>query len=511
MKIVTKFGTPETESTEALVVGLYENSKNVPPELESCNKSTGRLLSHLLESRDFRGKLNEAVVVPTYQKISPKRIVLVGFGKFEDLSFERIRQAVGTASRLIQAKQLNNFSLLLCKWKDVSVEDAAQSMVEGALLSLYHFTMYKTFKKGEKTNIKGLSLLVQDKAILPLVKSAVKNAQTVAESVCFARDLVNMSGSDATPSFMAERAKEIAKKTDVKCTILSTPVLKRIGMGGVLTVSKGSSEPPKFVILEHKAPKKTDETVVIVGKGLTFDSGGLCLKPGKGMDLMKGDMAGGAAILGTFRALSSLKPSVNVIGLVPCVENMPNDTAMKPGDIIKCLSGKTVEVINTDAEGRLVLADALSYAKRYKPDAVIDIATLTGSCVVALGTFASGMFGNNSELKERIRKAGESCYERVWELPLWDEYQELIKSHIADIKNVGGKYGGSITAACFLSKFVEDYPWVHLDIAGTFMVEKDTPYVRRGATGVGVRLLIHLIQNWKTIPDVVKKSKKKGR
>lgn len=210
-------------------------------------------------------------------------------------------------------------------------------------------------------------------------------------------------------------------------------------------------------------------------------------------------------------AISNLKPAVNVVGLIPCVENMPNDKALKPGDIIKCLSGKTVEVINTDAEGRLILADALSYAKRYKPDAVVDIATLTGSCVVALGTFASGMFGNNSELKKRVKEAGENCYERVWELPLWDEYHELIKSHIADIKNIGGKYGGSITAACFLNKFVEAFPWVHLDIAGTFMVEKDTPYARIGATGVGVRLLIQLIQNWKTIPDVGKKSKKQGK
>ncbi|MDR4504885.1 MAG: leucyl aminopeptidase [Candidatus Scalindua sp.] len=511
MEIVTKFSTPEMESTEALVIGLFENSKNIPPELESCNKSSGRIITHLLQSRDFRGKLNETVMVPTYKKISPKRIVLVGLGKFEEFSLDKIRQAYGTAGRLMQTMQLNNFSLVLSSGKDVSVEDTSRSIVEGIVLSLYHFTMYKTLKKGEKTSIDSISLLVQDKAVLASVRAAVKSARTVADAVCFTRDMVNMSGSDATPSYLANKAREIAKKTDIKCTVLSEPELKRIGMGGVLGVARGSSEPPKFVILEHKAAKKTDETIVIIGKGLTFDSGGLCLKPGKDMDLMKGDMAGGAAILGTFMAISHLKPSVNVIGLIPCVENMPNDKALKPGDIIKCLSGKTVEVINTDAEGRLILADALTYAKRYKPDAVIDIATLTGSCVVALGTFASGMFGNHSELKERIRKAGENCCEKVWELPLWDEYQELIKSHIADIKNIGGKYGGSITAACFLSNFVDDFPWVHLDIAGTFMVEKDTPYVRRGATGVGVRLLIHLIQNWKTIPDVGKKSKKKGK
>ncbi|MCP5007332.1 MAG: leucyl aminopeptidase [Planctomycetes bacterium] len=511
MKIVTKFGVPEKEPTEALVVGLYENTKNVPPELETCNRSTGGMISYLLKNRDFRGKLNETLMISTYKKISPKRILLVGLGKVEDFSFDKIRQAYGTASRLMQIRQFNNFSLVLCKWKDVAVDDAARTIIEGALLSLYHFTMYKTLKKGEKSSINSFSLLVQDKAALSRLKTTAKSAQTVAEAVCFARDVVNMTGSDATPSFLANKAKEIAKKSAVKCTVLSRPELKKIGMGGVLGVSRGSTEPPKFIVLEYKAPRKTNDTVVIIGKGLTFDSGGLCLKPGSGMDLMKGDMAGGAAILGTFMAIANLKPSVNVIGLIPCVENMLNDTALKPGDIVKCLSGKTVEVLNTDAEGRLILADALGYAKRYNPDAVIDIATLTGSCVVALGTFASGMFGNNSELKERVRKAGENCHERVWELPLWDEYQELIKSHIADMKNIGGKYGGSITAACFLSRFVEDFPWVHLDIAGTFMVEKDTPNARRGATGVGVRLLTHLIQNWKSISDVSKKSKKQGR
>jgi leucyl aminopeptidase len=214
---------------------------------------------------------------------------------------------------------------------------------------------------------------------------------------------------------------------------------------------------------------------------------------------MKADMAGAAAVLGAFKAISNLKPATHIVGLVPCAENMPSGTALKPGDIIKCMSGKTVEILNTDAEGRLILADAIAYAKRYKPDAVIDLATLTGACVVALGTFASGMFGNNDELKERVKQAGEKCYERVWELPLWKEYYDLIKSNIADIKNTGGRYAGTITAACFLGEFVEDFPWVHLDIAGTFLVEKDTPYIRKGATGVGVRLLTRLILDWKKL------------
>ena len=508
MKIVTKFCKPEMELTEVLMLGLFEDTKKIPVELTACNKATGELISHLLNNRDFRGKLNETILIPTYHKISPKRILLVGLGKSESFTLDKIRQAFGTASRVIQSKQLSSFSIFPGKYNDVSMEDTVRSIVEGVILSLYNFTIYKNLKKEEKCDLQSFSLLIADKTILGKVKAIAKSAQTIAEAVCFTRDIVNMSGSDATPTFLANKAREIAKKTDIKCTILSKPDLKRIGMGGVLSVSRGSSEEPKFIILEHKTSKKGSDTVVIIGKGVTFDSGGICLKPGKDMDLMKGDMSGGAAILGTFMAISHLKPSVNIVGLIPCTENMPNDVALKPGDIIKCLSGKTVEVINTDAEGRLILADALSYAKKYKPDAVIDIATLTGSCVVALGTFASGMFGNNDVLKERIRKAGETCYERVWELPIWEEYHELIKSYIADIKNVGGRYAGSITAACFLQKFVEDFPWVHLDIAGTFFAEKDTPYIRRGATGVGVRLLIQLLQNWKTLSDAGKKNKK---
>jgi len=368
--------------------------------------------------------------------------------------------------------------------------------------------MYKTLKKEDKPAITNYSLVVQKNDALKGIKSVVKRAEILAEAVCFTRDIVNMAGSDATPTFLANKAKEIAKKPGVKCKTLSGPEMKKLGMNGILNVSRGSSEPPKFIILEYNTKKKSNDTIVLIGKGVTFDSGGISLKPGAGMDMMKADMSGAAAVLGAFKAISNLKPSSHIVGLVPCTENMPGNNALKPGDIIKCMSGKTVEVLNTDAEGRLILADAISYAKRYKPDAVIDIATLTGACVAALGTFASGMLGNNEELKDRIKQTGENCHERVWELPLWEEYYGLIKSTIADIKNTGGKYAGTITAACFLGEFVENFPWVHLDIAGTFLVEKDTPYIRKGASGVGVRLLTHLMQNWKKMPDASKKKKK---
>ena len=510
MKISVKSGAAEKESTDVIVISLFENTKKIPSELSSLDKASGGFISNLLQNKDFTGKLNETVMIPTYKKAIPKRILLVGLGKTTELSSDKVRQAAGTATRVIQGKRFKSPSMLLYKteYKGISIEDITRSVVEGVLLSLYNFTMYKTLKKEDKAVINNFTLIVQKKDVLAKVKSVAKNTQTVAEAVCFTRDIVNMAGSDATPTFLANKAKEIAKKTGVKCRTLSRPDMKRLGMGGILNVSRGSSQPPKFIILEYNTRKKNNDTIVLIGKGVTFDSGGISLKPGANMDLMKADMAGAAAVLGAFKAISNLKPATHIVGLVPCTENMPSGSALKPGDIIKCMSGKTVEILNTDAEGRLILADAIAYAKRYKPDAVIDLATLTGACVAALGTFTSGMLGNNDKLKERVKHAGEKSHERVWELPLWKEYYELIKSNIADIKNTGGRYAGTITAACFLGEFVEDFPWVHLDIAGTFLVEKDTPYIRKGATGVGVRLLTRLILDWKKMPDARKKRKK---
>ncbi len=510
MKLSVKFGAAEKESTVVIIISLFENVKKIPSELSALNKASGGAISSLLQNGDFTGKLNETTIIPTDKKIIPKRVLLVGLGKSADFSLDKVRQAAGTATRVVQGKKFKNPSILLHRMdiKGISPEDIAHSVAEGILLSLYNFTMYKTLKKEDKPAITNYSLVVQKKDVLESVKSVVKKTEIVAEAVCFTRDIVNMAGSDATPTFLANKAKEIAKKPGVKCRTLSIPEMKKLGMNGILNVSRGSSEPPKFIILEYNTKKKANDTIVLIGKGVTFDSGGISLKPGAHMDLMKADMSGAAAVLGAFKAISSLKPSSHIVGLVPCTENMPGGRALKPGDIIKCMSGKTVEVLNTDAEGRLILADAICYAKRYKPDAVIDLATLTGACVAALGTFACGMLGNNEELKDRVKQAGENCHERVWELPLWDEYRDLIKSTIADIKNTGGKYAGTITAACFLDEFVEDFPWVHLDIAGTFIVEKNTPYIRKGASGVGVRLLTHLVQNWKKMPDASKKKKK---
>ncbi|MDP7238405.1 MAG: leucyl aminopeptidase, partial [Candidatus Latescibacteria bacterium] len=291
------------------------------------------------------------------------------------------------------------------------------------------------------------------------------------------------------------KAREMSKSYDLKCDILTRENITKEKMGALLAVSAGSEEPPRFIILEYGEPSDDYDTIVFVGKGITFDSGGISLKPGSGMEEMKHDMSGAAAVVGAMRAIGEMKPPLHVVGLIPSSENLPDGKALKPGDIITAYSGKTIEIINTDAEGRLVLADALGYADRYKPAAVIDLATLTGACVVALGHAASGMMGNNENLMTRVRSAGDTSGERVWPLPLWEEYHDEIKSHIADVKNTGGRWGGALTAGAFLEKFV-DYPWVHLDIAGPAYSEKATDYCPQGATGAGTRLLIQMIRDW---------------
>jgi leucyl aminopeptidase len=298
-----------------------------------------------------------------------------------------------------------------------------------------------------------------------------------------------------TPSDLALGAREVARRRGVTLKILDTTQMEKLGMNALLGVARGSSEPAKFIILEYYGRRKSDPPMILVGKGLTFDSGGISIKPSEKMDEMKADMAGGAAVMGTIMAAADLRLPVNVVGMIPATENLPGGGAYKPGDILKSLSGQTIEVITTDAEGRLILADALTYALRYKPAAIIDLATLTGACIVALGDHVIGMLGTDDSLKDKIRKAADRTGERVWELPLWEDYHELIKSDVADFKNSGGRAGGTITAAVFLSKFVENVPWVHLDIAGPAWLAKDKPYIPRGASGVGVRLMVQVLRD----------------
>jgi leucyl aminopeptidase len=328
------------------------------------------------------------------------------------------------------------------------------------------------------------------------VKQGAATGEAVANGVVLARDLINAPSNEIYPETLARRAQQELQPVGVKVTALDKKKIEQLNMGGLLAVNQGSARPPFFLIMEWKGGPKNERPIVFVGKGITFDSGGISIKPGPGMGDMKMDMGGSGAVIGAMLAVAALKIPHNVIGLIPTTENMPSGSAYKPGDIITFLNGKTAEIDNTDAEGRLVLADALSYADRYKPQAVIDLATLTGAIVVALGEIGTGLFGNNPALNARIREAADRTYDRVVELPLWEEYEELIKSDVADVKNSGGRAAGSITAALFLQHFIGDYPWAHLDIAGTGMSTRVSGYVQKGGTGSGVRLLVDLVQHW---------------
>ncbi|MEP9410539.1 MAG: leucyl aminopeptidase [Candidatus Brocadia sp.] len=497
MNINIKIGTVEKEPAEVMVFYLYEDVKTLNEPLAYCNKALNNIISELLKKKEFIAKLNKTIILPTYGKIPAKRIMLVGLGKKKDVVPDKIRQAAGTTTSTLRDMGISE-CIGVMDSIDIPqpVGEWYQAYTEGAILALYQYQKYKTVPPEEQHELEALTLLLSDKEELILASEAVKHGQIIADAVYFTRDLINTPSQDKTPAVLADTAKKLSRELGIQCKILSLPELKKLGMGGLLGVAQGSAQPPKFIILEYDAHAKSQDTVVFVGKGITFDSGGICLKQAKDMDQMKSDMSGGAAVMGAIKAISRMKLPQHVVGLIPCAENMPSGSAIKPGDIIKFYSGKTAEVANTDAEGRLILADALAYAEKYKPGAVIDLATLTGSCVVALGTVVTGMMGNNEELKKRVKIAGEKSWERVWELPLWEEYQEQIKSDIADIKNVGGPYAGAITAACFLSKFTEKYPWVHLDIAGTSWCDKNSAYTQKGASGVGVRLLVQLIQSW---------------
>ena len=327
------------------------------------------------------------------------------------------------------------------------------------------------------------------------MQQGAKTGQVIAESTAMARDMVSSPPADMTPSIIAARARELSRQFGLKVQVLERKQMEKLGMGALLGVASGSAQPPKFIILEYRKGGKKP-FIALVGKTITFDSGGISIKPPEGMDKMKDDMSGGAAVLGAIRTAAALKLPLNLVGLLPATENMPGGSAFKPGDILRTLSGQTIEVLNTDAEGRLILSDALTYACRYKPAVIVDIATLTGACRVALGQEATGMVGTDDALKQAIRAAGEKTGERVWEMPLWDGYYELIRSDIADMKNTGGRDGGVITAAALLSRFVERYPWVHLDIAATAWTEKDRPYTPKGATGIGMRLLTQFLRDY---------------
>lgn len=497
MKISVRSSRIEKEQTEAVVVGVLAESESLNGAAEVIDTATGGMIRDLLVIGDFKGEANQTELLYTRNAIPAKRILLTGLGKAEQFNMYKLRQASGQAAKSLRDLGIKSFVTAIHDMGlDYPLDDAAQAIVEGSILGLYQFNEYKTENRDKIKEVDEIILVNADESKISALKAGSYVGQIVASATNLARDLSNHPGNVATPTMLSQCAQQIASECNLKCDVFSTAKLEELGFGAFLSVAKGSQEPPQFIILEHQPDLSDLPTLVLVGKGVTFDSGGISLKTDHDISNMKSDMSGAAAVLGTLQAVAKLNLPLHIVGLVPATENLPSGSAQKPGDIVKSLSGKTIEITNTDAEGRLILADALTYAHRYSPAAVIDIATLTGACVIALGYFASGLMGNDEKLIEKIKAVAEKSAEKVWQLPLWEEYDELIKSDLADMRNISGRLAGPIQAATFLKRFAEGYPWAHLDIAGTAWVEKDVPYAPKGSTGVGVRLLVQLLRDW---------------
>jgi leucyl aminopeptidase len=495
VKISVQKGKLADTKSQAIILTLFEDRKKLAGVALQIDKQINGLVSELITNRDFEAKPSQVSVIYTRGLLPAKRVALVGLGKYSEFNLEKLRIAFAKVMQHLRNLNVKEAATSIDLNLIPNAKDkVAQAVAEGALLGLYQYTPFKTVDREDLKNMEQLNIIAEEKDF-SLIEAVIKKTQIITQAVYFTRDLVSAPGNEMTPTILAKKAQEIATRKNVSCKELDKSKMKELGMNSLLGVASGSNQEPKFIVLEYTGGKKNAAPIVLVGKGMTFDSGGICIKPAEKMDEMKSDMSGGAAVMGVIMAAADLVLPLNIVGLIPATENMPSGTALKPGDILKSYSGKTIEVINTDAEGRLLLADALAYASKYKPAAIIDVATLTGACIVALGDDVIGMLGTDDKLKNEINKAAQATGELVWELPLWEKYYEQIKSDIADYKNNGGRAAGTITAAAFLSKFVGDSPWVHLDIAGPAWSDKDKTYIPKGASGVSVRLLVEFLRN----------------
>lgn len=494
MKINVSAGKLEKHKTDGAVILLFAEEK-FGAAVARIDKALGGTVAQLIQHGDFKPKPGAVHLLYPAGRIAAKRLVLAGLGKRNEFTLNRLRQAVGKAASSLRAAGARDVTVLVDGFGRNS-EELSQALVEGSMLGLYRFLKYKTNEENDRNkDITLITLLTETAASVKLLQTGAKTGAVIADSTSMVRDMVSSPPVDMTPTIVAAKARELARQFGLTVQVLERAQMQKLGMGALLGVASGSVQPPKFIIVEHRKGGKKP-FIALVGKTITFDSGGISIKPSENMDKMKDDMSGGAAVLGAMRTAAALKLPLNIVGLLPATENMPSGSAYKPGDVLRTLSGQTIEIINTDAEGRLILSDALAYACRYKPAVIVDIATLTGACRVALGQEATGMVGTDEKLKQKIREAGEKTGERVWEMPLWEGYYDQIKSDIADMKNAGGRDGGVITAAALLSKFVQKYPWVHLDIAATAWTEKERPYTPKGATGIGMRLLTQFLRDY---------------
>ena len=490
----------DQKQTSLLVIGVFEGDQDFPHS-KDLDSSVSSSIRETLENKEFRGTFGSSIVIYTLGRGPMKKIMLLGLGKREKFTDESARICAGKAARKAQELGIKEFSMLQFPNLD---EGLVEAMTEGIALALYSFDKYKEAKE-PASKIEEVTILINSDSLR--FQSVVEKANIIVDAVNFARDIGNLPPNDCPPAHLASIAVSLAQDYGIKARIMDRYELENMGMGGIVAVGKGSNNPPKLIVLEYTgANDPQQKPYLLVGKAVTFDTGGISIKPSEKMDEMKFDKCGGCTVLAIVRAIASMKLAVNVVGIVPSVENMPSATSYRPGDIIRMYNGKSVEVLNTDAEGRMILADAIAYGiVTYGPRAVIDLATLTGAAIIALGANVAPMIGNNKQLVDRLRKLSDKTREKMWELPLYDEYYEQIRSTYADIKNIGGRPGGAITAAAFLSNFVNDVPWVHIDIAGTAWTQEGThekSYNHRGATGFGVRTLVKLLmEDEKQLPS----------
>ena len=490
MEFSIKSGSPEKQRTACVVVGVFEPRK-LSLAGEVIDHAAEGMLSELIRRGDMEGKASSTLILHKVPGILADRVLLVGLGKEKDFHEKEYRDAIRTSVKTLNETGAFDGMLYLTEipLKKRSTEWRLRQAVIAAQESLYRFDLYKSKKDEVRRPLRKLTLAIESRSDLPIAERALEEGLAIAEGVSLARTLGNLPPNACTPTYLAEQTRQMGSELGFDVQILERAEMEKLGMHSLLSVARGSQEAPKLIAAHYRGGKPTDQAIILIGKGVTFDSGGISLKPGEGMDEMKFDMCGAASVLGTLRACARMKLPINLTVLIPATENMPGPSATRPGDIVTSMSGQTIEILNTDAEGRLILCDTLTYAERFDPVTVIDVATLTGACVIALGGVASGLFSNNEHLARSLLDAGQDAGDRAWHMPLWEEYQDQLKSNFADMANIGGRPAGSITAACFLSRFSKKFEWAHLDIAGTAWKSG----AEKGATGRPVPLLTHYL------------------
>ncbi|MBI4368088.1 MAG: leucyl aminopeptidase [Candidatus Omnitrophica bacterium] len=500
MDITVGFYGEVKSRADLLIAASFEGDKLPSKALQTVDSGAFEVARSAFEKKRFSGREGERFASYDGPIRGSNELILIGLGKKEKWTPEKLRKASASVLQHGKCHNAKTVRILAETFSagSVSIHQAAEIIPETLERANYRFDKYQSKKKDEpKHEVRSFELLFSKKTQKNVLQKSVREACIIAEAVNLTRNLINEPGNVMPPRELASQARKAAREGKFRCQVLGPGEIKRLKMNGIVAVSQGSHEAPQLIVMEYGLQYKKRGTVCLVGKGVTFDTGGISIKPSRDMEKMKYDMSGAATVIGILKAASRLHLPIHLVGIAPCVENMPGGGAQRPGDIIKMYNGKSVEVINTDAEGRLILADALAYAGKFKPKVIIDLATLTGACVVALADKAVGLMGTDQALVDKIRKAGETTGERCWQLPLWDEYFDLIKGHHSDVLNAGSGQGGTITAAMFLKEFVPIKSWAHLDIAGTAWVDSDKPYNARGATGIGLRLLIELFRNWK--------------